>query len=95
MTIGELAPHQLGDVSPLCEQELTLDRCAGSIPRIVTRQPYVGLVAVQDAATVGACIGSVTDDGDGSAEGFIDLLVVDRAHQRRGIGRQLAAEMER
>jgi hypothetical protein len=58
MTIGELAPHQLGDVSRLCEQELTLDRFAGSIPRIVTRQPYVGLVAVQDSATVGACIGS-------------------------------------
>jgi mycothiol synthase len=95
MTIGELASHQLGDVSRLCERELTLDRCAGSIPRIVTRQPYVGLVAVQDSATVGACIGSVAEAGDGNAQGFIDLIVVDRAQQRRGIGRQLAAEMER
>ena len=94
-TISELAPHQLRDVSRLCEQELTLDRCAGSLPRIVTRQPYVGLVAVQDSATVGACIGSVAETGDGSGEGFIDLLVVDRAQQRRGVGRQLAAEMER
>jgi len=94
-TFGELAPHQLGDVSRLCEQELTLDRFAGSIPRIVTRQPYVGLVAVQDSATVGACIGSVAGAGDASAEGFIDLLVVGRAQQRQGIGRKLAAEMER
>jgi len=95
MTISELTKHQLSDVSRLCEQELTLDRFAGSIPRIVTRQPYAGLVAVQDSATVGACTGSVAEAGDGSCEGFIDLLVVDRAHQRRGIGRQLAAEMER
>jgi len=94
MTIGELAPRQLSDVSRLCEQELTLDRFAGSIPRIVTRQPYIGLVAVQDSATVGACIGSIAE-ADGSGEGFIDLLVVDRAQQRRGVGRQLAAEMER
>jgi mycothiol synthase len=95
MTISELAPHQLCDVSRLCEQELTLDRFAASIPRIVTRQPHVGLVAAADSATVGACIGSVAEAGDGSCEGFIDLLVVDRAQQRRGIGRQLAAEMER
>ena len=94
-TISELAPHQLGDVSRLCEQELTLDRCAGSIPRIVTRQPSLGLVAVRDYSTVGACIGSIALAGDASAEGFIELLVVDRAQQRRGIGTQLAAEMER
>jgi hypothetical protein len=41
-TISQLMPHQLGDLSRLCEQELTLDRRAGSIPRIVTRQPHVG-----------------------------------------------------
>jgi mycothiol synthase len=95
MTISELAPQQLSDVSRLCERELTLDRFAASIPRIVTRQPHVGLVAVQNSSTVGACIGSVAEAGDGNCEGFIDLLVVDRAQQRRGIGRQLAAEMER
>lgn len=94
MTISQLGPHQLCHVSRLCERELTLDRWAGSIPRIVTRQPYVGLVAVQDSLTVGACIGSIAQADDGNAEGYIDLLVVDRAHQRRGIGRQLAAEME-
>jgi GNAT superfamily N-acetyltransferase len=94
MTITQLAPHQLGDVSRLCEQELTLDRWAGSIPRIVTREPHVGLVAVQDSLTVGACVGSIAQADDGKAEGYIDLLVVDRAHQRRGIGRQLAAGIE-
>jgi mycothiol synthase len=94
MTITQLAPRQLGDVSRLCEQELTLDRWAGSIPRIVTREPHVGLVAVQDSLTVGACVGSIAQADDGKAEGYIDLLVVDRAHQRRGIGRQLAAGIE-
>lgn len=94
MTITQLAPHQLGDVSRLCEQELTLDRWAGSIPRIVTREPHVGLVAVQDSLTVGACVGSIARADDGKAEGYIDLLVVDPAHQRRGIGRQLAAGIE-
>jgi mycothiol synthase len=94
-TISRLAPHQWGDVGRLCEQELTLDRSAGSIPRIVTRQPYLGLVAVQDSVTVGACIGSVAASGDGTAEGFIDLLVVGRAQQRHGIGRRLTGELER
>src|ERR1700752_519844 len=95
VTISQLAPHQLGDVGRLCAQELTLDRSASSIPRIVTRHPYFGLAAVQDSSTVGACIGSVAQSGDEDAEGGIDLLVVERAQQQRGIGRLLAAEMER
>jgi len=93
--ISQLASHQLGDVGRLCEQELTLDRSAGSIPRIVTRQPYLGLVAIRDSSTVGACIGCIAESGDGNAEGFIDLLVVDRAQRRQGIGRRLAGELER
>jgi hypothetical protein len=71
ITISQLASHQLGDVGRLCEQELTLDRSVGSIPRIVTRQPYLGLAAVQDSSTVGACVGSVAQS-DGNAEGVID-----------------------
>jgi hypothetical protein len=65
MTISQLAPHQLGDVSRLCEQELALDRWAGSIPRIVTREPHRGLVAVRDSLTVGVCIGSIVEADDG------------------------------
>ena len=49
-TISELGSHQLADVGRLCEQELTLDRSAGSIPRIVTRRPYLGLAAVQGSS---------------------------------------------
>jgi ribosomal protein S18 acetylase RimI-like enzyme len=52
----------------------------------VTRQPYLGLVAVQESVTVGACVGSIAQAGDGNAEGYIDPLVVDGAHRRRGIG---------
>ena len=95
MKISPMSAHDLGDLSRLCEQELTLDRSAGTIPRIVTRRPYLGLVAARDSAMAGACIGSVAEGDDGTARGFIDLLVVDRAEQRRGIARQLTAEMER
>lgn len=95
MKIASMSAHDLLDLSRLCDQELTLDRCADLIPRIVTRRPYLGLVAAHDSVMAGACVGSVAQGDDGQPEGFIDLLVVDRAEQRRGIGRQLAAEMER
>jgi mycothiol synthase len=93
--ISPMSAHDLRDLSRLCDQELTLDRSAGMIPRIVTRRPHLGLVARHGSAMAGACVASVAESDDGTAEGFIDLLVVDRAEQRRGIGRQLGAEMER
>jgi GNAT superfamily N-acetyltransferase len=94
MQINEMSPRDLGEVARLCDQELVLDRYAGSIPGILTRRPHLGLVASYRLATIGACIGSVSQDDDGKTEGFIDLLVVDRASQRQGFGRQLAAAME-
>jgi mycothiol synthase len=91
---SEMSERDLDDVARLCDETLILDRYAGSIPGILTRRPFVGLVATHGSTTVGACIGSMADDEDATAEGFIDLLVVDRAWQRQGVGRQLAAEME-
>lgn len=94
MPNNDMSPRDLGEVARLCDQELVLDRYAGSIPGILTRRPHLGLVASHRSATIGACIGSVNQDDDGNTAGFIDLLVVDRAAQRRGVGRQLAADME-
>ena len=95
MNILKMSLDHLNDVARLCTQELVLDRDAGSIPGILMRRPCLGLVAAEDATTVGACIGSIAAEGDGVTEGFIDLLVVDRAGQRRGIGRQLLGAIER
>jgi len=67
MKISPMSAHDLGDLNRLCDQELTLDRGADLIPRIVTQRPYLGLVAADRASTVGACIGSVAEDHDGPA----------------------------
>jgi predicted N-acetyltransferase YhbS len=90
MSAGDLA-----GVTSLCARELVLDRDAASIPGILMRRPCTSLVAVRGREVVGSCIGSVATECDGTTEGFIDLLVVDRCQQRQGIGRQLADAMER
>jgi mycothiol synthase len=90
-----MSPADLDDVASLCARELVLDRHAASIPGILMRRRCISLLAVRGWVTVGSCIGSVATHSDGTAEGFIDLLVVDRAQQRQGIGRQLADVMER
>jgi mycothiol synthase len=95
MKISEMSLHHVDDVASLCARELVLDRDAGSIPAILMRRPWIGLVAARGSTTVGACIGSMAPESESAAEGFIDLLVVDRAGQRQGIGRQLAGVMER
>jgi mycothiol synthase len=93
--ISEMAAHQMRDVASLCARELVLDRHAGSIPGILARRPHMGLVAMRDSKVLGCCIGSVGQDPEASNDGFIDLLVVDRAERRRGTGRLLAGTMER
>lgn len=94
MEITEMASLGLGDVAGLCKRELILDRDAELIPDIFVRRPHIGLVARRDSQVLGCCIGSVGQDSEHSADGFIDLLVVDRDEQRRGIGTRLATAME-
>jgi len=94
MKISQTSARDLDDVASLCAQELVLDRYAGSIPAVLARRPHVGLIATRGSSTVGACIGSVTEDQDGAVEGFVDLLVIGRSSQRQGIGRQLVHAME-
>jgi mycothiol synthase len=103
--ITEMAADALPDVVGLCQRELILDRYAESIPAILARRPHVGLIAKQDSEMLGCCIGSVgqyaghsvnaAQADDDQVDGFIDLLVVDGAEQRRGIGSRLATAMER
>ncbi len=94
MKITEMAADGLRDVAGLCQRELILDRHAESIPDIFSRRPHIGLIARRDSEVLGCCIGSVGQDAEDSADGFIDLLVVDNAEQRRGIGKGLAIAME-
>lgn len=92
--ISETSPDDLDDVASLCARELVQDRDAGSIPAVLMRRPCISLLAARGSTLAGSCIGSVSADLGGAPEGFIDLLVVDRAEQRRGVGRQLAGMME-
>jgi mycothiol synthase len=93
--IREIATHEVRDIAMLCARELVLDRQAGSIPGILARRAHIGLVAIGDDMLLGCCFGSASQETDVAQEGFIDLLVVDRAVQRRGVGRLLASTMER
>jgi mycothiol synthase len=92
--ITEMAADALPDVVGLCKRELILDRDAELIPAIFSRRSHIGLIARRDSRVLGCCIGSRGQDAEDSVDGFIDLLVVDRAEQRRGIGRLLATAME-
>jgi ribosomal protein S18 acetylase RimI-like enzyme len=94
MKINQMSAHDLNDLASLCDHELVLDRYARSIPGILTRRPHIGLVATHGSMMMGACIGSVAPGNDGDTEGFTDLLVVDGAKQRQGIGRRLTKAME-
>lgn len=95
MDITELsAGDDRAAIARLCDKELVLDRDAGLLPGVLMRRPHIALVAMHESRTLGACFGSVEETGDGVPQGFIDLLVVDSAEQRRGIGRRLADAME-
>jgi ribosomal protein S18 acetylase RimI-like enzyme len=92
--VREMSGHDLAAVAGLCERELMLDRDAGELPAILMRRPHVGLVAAAGSSLLGACFGAAAPPGRGRRTGFIDLLVVDRAARRRGIGAQLAAGVQ-
>ena len=94
MDVREMSGHDLAAVAGLCERELMLDRDAGELPAILMRRPHVGLVAAAGSSLLGACFGAAAPPGRARRTGFIDLLVVDRAARRRGIGAQLAAGVQ-
>ena len=89
MDVRELSADDLAGVARLCERELTLERDAGALPSILARRPYVGLVAASGTRLLGVCFGSAGPAGGERRTGFIDLLAVDGATRRQGIGRRL------
>jgi mycothiol synthase len=93
--VRDMSARDLPAVATLCERELAFDQEAGSLPGILARRPYAGLVAARDSAVLGACFGAVGEGDDTRRPGFIDLLVVDRAERRHGIARRLVLDMEK
>jgi mycothiol synthase len=94
--IRPLTAQDVAAVAGLCEQELRLDRAAGTLPALLLRRPHVALVAAAAAGRViGACFGSAGQRPAPGQDGFIDLIVVEAGERRRGVGRRLVAEMER
>jgi ribosomal protein S18 acetylase RimI-like enzyme len=58
----------------------------------LARRAHIGLAVTRDAEVLGAAFGSMMEDA--SAGGSIDLIVVDRAVRRQGIGRRLVEQLE-
>ncbi|HEY2505535.1 MAG TPA: GNAT family N-acetyltransferase [Streptosporangiaceae bacterium] len=95
MDIRPVTSGDLAAVARLCEAELVLDRDAAALPGVLAQGRFVGLLALQGSRPIGACFGSLAAANGQAPQGFIDLIVVDRAEQRRGVGRRLLAGMER
>ncbi len=98
--IVELAADRLPAVVELCGRALDLAEDAVEAPAIVdvlcsraaADRPVVALGAYRDGLLTGVLIGSVS--GRDSAHGHVDLVAVDPAHRRRGVGRALLSYAE-
>ncbi|MER7458952.1 GNAT family N-acetyltransferase [Micromonospora sp. NPDC126480] len=98
--IVELTPDRLSAVLELCGRALDLPEDAAEAPAIVdvlwsraaADRPVVPLGAYRDGLLVGVLIGSVS--GRDGAQGHVDLVAVDPAHRRRGVGRALLSYAE-
>jgi mycothiol synthase len=93
MEIRACGPEDAPELAALCARELTLERGAAAFPERLMRRPHLCLVATEESRIRGACFGSWS--ARRHENGFIDLVVVDRREQRRGVGRRLMVEMER
>jgi mycothiol synthase len=82
----------LPQIARLCDRELELDRGAAGYPELLARRPHIGLAAARDTTVLGAVFGSLMQGA--GAGGSIDLIVVDRAFRRQGIGRRLLEQLE-
>jgi mycothiol synthase len=82
----------LPQIASLCDRELELDHGAAGYPELLARRAHIGLAVTGDAEVLGAAFGSMMEET--SAGGSIDLIVVDRAVRRQGIGRRLVEQLE-
>ena len=98
--IVELAPDRLPAVVELCGRALDLPEDAAEAPAIVdvlwsraaTDRPVVPLGAYRGGVLAGVLLGSMA--GRDGAHGHVDLVAVDPAHRRRGVGRALLSYAE-
>lgn len=94
MRVRPLAPADLGAVARLCATSLTRDRYPDQLPSVLVRLDHVAFVVEIGEEVVGCCIGSRSRYGAPS-DCHLDLIVVDAAHRRNGIGRALLERLER
>ena len=105
LSLTELTPDLLPAVVDLCRAALDLPGDAVEAERIVARlretgpvpgaagpRRTTGWVAVSGSSVIGVVLGS-TGYRD-PAVGHVDLIAVDPAHRRRGVGRALLARIE-
>ncbi|MDM4721068.1 GNAT family N-acetyltransferase [Micromonospora sp. WMMA1363] len=98
--IVELALDHFSTVTQLCGQALDLPEDAAEAPAVVdvlwpraaVDRTVVVLGGYRNGELVGVLIGS-TSGGNGTL-GHVDLVAVDPAHRRRGVGRALLAYAE-
>ncbi|MFG1775056.1 GNAT family N-acetyltransferase [Micromonospora sp. NPDC049048] len=99
--IVELTADRTPDVVELCRRALDLPEDAAEAPEVVdalwTRavvdRPVVALGAYRGAELVGVLVCSVA--ARDARLGHVDLVAVDPAHRRRGVGRALLSYAER
>jgi ribosomal protein S18 acetylase RimI-like enzyme len=93
VVVRSFASDDLDGVLTLCRAEgwSTLPADPTRAHRVLTAPGAVSISALDD----GAVVGFATALSDGAIDAYLSLLVVAAAHRRRGIGRQLVAEVFR
>lgn len=88
--IRQATNEDLDAIATVCAGALTLDPDARVLPALLWDRPGArAWVDVDNGAVVGVLLGSVSGE-----VGHVDLLAVDPAHRRAGIGAALLAEFE-
>jgi len=89
----DLSTGEIAELASLCAEELFNDDRAERFPQILLKRPTIFVLERTARRVVGACFGSVAVR-DGSLIGYVDLLIVRRKDQRKGIGRELLGRIE-
>ncbi|MEV1142918.1 GNAT family N-acetyltransferase [Micromonospora sp. NPDC049799] len=99
--VTELAADRVPDVVGLCRRALDLPEDAAEADALIDTlwiragadRPVVALGAYRGAELVGTVVCSIS--GRDTRLGHVDLVAVDPAHRRRGVGRALLSYAER
>lgn len=101
MPIRNIEPTDLNSITLVAKSGLEFDQELICEPLIREKtigaanyDPDLGLAFEQNGEILGFAQGSIGKSVDGRLRGHVRLMVVSRAHRRRGIGSALLAEME-